>query len=1250
MDEQTLVHRSPTRIAILVPAALLLAGLLLALQAVPAAVAMPAGAAQAGAETAPDGTTEPLTRPVPLLARSMPSITVRGPSPLPGWVAELEASPEVAESRQAATIAVAGSAPAEVSLGAWIDYTFVLTNHADVAATLLVHDILPAEVREDGVACSPDCSRDLEVVSLLINMPTQYGAIPYTETITTVRRINWENLSLPAHSRAVLILSMHVTGQEDGTILENRAYIKYELAGGGGGTALSNSMQTVVQVHVVPGSEVSISSEPTSYFEDYGGSGSVDWGDFDRDGNLDLALGSSSGTLVYRNSHGRLDLFWNSYVYAHDVHWADFGGDNNLELVSIGYDWWAEEVHNHIYYRSPDGSRFTDAGLTALSSDRLLRVLPVDHDGDGDLDLLAVTYRRWTTDGCTVRLYPNVGGEFKTPYRCLYDPYEPRARQTEDLLSVGDYDNDDDQDLLLDVYLQGHPDPTSPCPYQDSLWVLTNDAGVLTATRPITVDTFTNCSWAVDAAWGDYDEDGDLDLAVALPVLTGPASHSVRIYRNDGGAFAPAFAFHYPEPPVAFAFAVDWGDIDLDGDLDLAVAGTGFRVYVNDGGTFDENRFVAPSDYPVDVPALDLALADREGDGDLDVAIANPFGTSPLFTIFAGPLTTAMTPIASWAANSVAWGDADGDGSLDLLFGASATSVDAEIYYNEDGQFSNHSPFPSSGFGPHSVAFGDVNGDGKLDIALGTASGTQLYLAGNRHVPDWSSPPDYASSSLAWADADDDGDLDLLLGNVGPDSLYRNTGGQLGTSPVWSGETVPGGGSGDTPAVAWADVDGDGHLDFATASHGWPVRLYGNKRDGTFEVVWSSDTYSATTSLDWGDYDGDGDRDLAVGAYGQRNLLYENLDGSLGTAPIWRSQELYRTTSLAWGDWDNDGDLDLAVGNDGEPDQVYLNRGSRPGAPQLLWLWASARAGRTTDLAWGDADGDGDLDLAVSGEDGIGYYENSYVRPAHLADDFVSGLVLSNQPSYLSVASPGAAGAAYGYASAERLSGPSHPTVTIHYRLYDADGTRRVQGSDALGDPLAGTQFEYSLDGGGRWLSATPLAGWPAAPTVTSRLGQEGTFVWNALADEAISDNALFRISIVHQNETGQVQRSLTRATSPPFRVRGTTCTWPQNPSIVVDNPAPALGVPVHFVGVVEQGQGVLTFSWDFGDGAMAQWQEGDHAFARNGTYQVRLTVRSEPCPVAKEVIATIQISAGTGVSDLYLPLVVHNRTLGGEE
>jgi hypothetical protein len=114
-------------------------------------------------------------------------------------------------------------------------------------------------------------------------------------------------------------------------------------------------------------------------------------------------------------------------------------------------------------------------------------------------------------------------------------------------------------------------------------------------------------------------------------------------------------------------------------------------------------------------------------------------------------------------------------------------------------------------------------------------------------------------------------------------------------------------------------------------------------------------------------------------------------------------------------------------------------------------------------------------------------------------------------------------------------------------------------------------------------------------------MGTRLTFEWDAQADAAIGDNALFRISITHTNSSGPVQEASSSATSPPFRLEGTSCAWPEGPEISFTPLNPDPGQTAYFEGDIQPGTGSeqVTFSWDFGDGtAPVDGQDVQHTFA----------------------------------------------------
>jgi subtilisin-like proprotein convertase family protein len=512
------------------------------------------------------------------------------------------------------------------------------------------------------------------------------------------------------------------------------------------------------------------------------------------------------------------------------------------------------------------------------------------------------------------------------------------------------------------------------------------------AARAASADPF-NLSWTsiesdatTSVAWGDYDGDGDLDLAVGNGQhyddnCSCYVNEPNRLYRNDNGVLTLAAVWSSAESDNTTSIA--WGDVDGDGDLDLAVGNSGSPnlIYRNDTpAKVLTPTFTLAWTAPLTDTTTSFAWGDVDGDGHLDLVVGNNGQPNRLYRNASPPgavtptLTLAWTAALTDSTSSLAWGDVDGDGDLDLAVG---NIFQPSRVYRNDGGALTASPIYSTTRtdNTRSVAWGDVDGDGDPDLLLGNfQQADRLYrndggiLTANSV---WASAESSATRSVAWGDYDGDGDLDLIVGNSlnQPNRLYRNDGGQLTTSGVWASP------EGDqTLSVAWGDYDNDGDLDLVvgnSGTSGQPNRLYRN--DGgtlTASAVYASNSTDHTSTVAWGDVDGDGDLDLAVGNSGEFNQIYRNDSGPGVITPTftlaWTAPQTNTTTSLAWGDVDGDGDLDLAVGNSGEANQLYLNE-TAPGAvtPTLTLAWSSTETDPTNSLAWGDYDGDGDLDLVV---------------------------------------------------------------------------------------------------------------------------------------------------------------------------------------------------------------------------------------------------------------------------------------------
>ena len=386
------------------------------------------------------------------------------------------------------------------------------------------------------------------------------------------------------------------------------------------------------------------------------------------------------------------------------------------------------------------------------------------------------------------------------------------------------------------------------------------------------------------AAWGDYDNDGDLDILMTGNSSSGSIS---KIYRNDSGVFSHINAGLYS---TAYG-TVSWGDYDNDGDLDILLTGLNIsKILRNDSGVFSDIYARLPR-----TSSGRAAWGDYDNDGDLDLLLAGQLqdGTnddySGIYRNDSGVFTDINAGLIGVRGGSTSWADYDNDGDLDILLSGynwdGTNNYISAIYRNDSGSF--------------------------VDINAGLFGGY--------------------NSSVDWGDYDCDGDLDILLSAYNNTShvskIYRNDNGVF--TDVNAGLTGVSSGS-----VSWGDFDNDGDLD---------ILLSGGNQTGRFSQIYRNDSGLFTDiyaglvgvssgSADWGDYDNDGDLDiLLTGRAGGSNyyntIIYRNnclSSNTLPSSPINLSATL--NGSEATFTWDRSSDIETP--RDGLSYNLYIGTSS----------------------------------------------------------------------------------------------------------------------------------------------------------------------------------------------------------------------------------------------------------------------------------------------------------------------------------
>lgn len=412
-----------------------------------------------------------------------------------------------------------------------------------------------------------------------------------------------------------------------------------------------------------------------------------------------------------------------------------------------------------------------------------------------------------------------------------------------------------------------------------------------------------HCSFAGDLLATEFTIASDLGVWETEPaVASDGVSFAVAYMTDDATPLAEtvllqrvgAGAFTHVEGDVCAAAhlvrGVAWGDgyapADRLPDVFAAVTGAAADLFfVNEGGALVARTTTALTAV---LSAQGAAWADYDNSGGLDLYVTSDAGPNELYKNLNPAVPTFSAVGATFGVNdggngrSVAWGDFDGDGRLDLY--VANKNAANRLYRNNVTSFYDVAAAVgvADAGNTEGVAFVDFDNDRDLDLCVGNAGGAnRLFRYDGDEFTDvaaaWGLADAGSARSVSWADYDDDGDFDLFVSKYAEaNALYRHDAATfvdvapgLGLADVGRGESA-----------CWADIDLDGDLDLFLANYLGTSRLYRNEDHGAaFAEIGAFvglDYDGPSVGAAWGDLDDDGDPDLCLGGYDGLTRIYRN--------------------------------------------------------------------------------------------------------------------------------------------------------------------------------------------------------------------------------------------------------------------------------------------------------------------------------------------------------------------------------------
>jgi hypothetical protein len=423
------------------------------------------------------------------------------------------------------------------------------------------------------------------------------------------------------------------------------------------------------------------------------------------------------------------------------------------------------------------------------------------------------------------------------------------------------------------------------------------------------------------------------------------------------------------------------GDFNHDGRMDVVVGNTLGASTVSVLLGKADGTFSSAVNYAVNANPIGVAVGDFNKDGKLDIVAISGFGSGAGISLLLGNGDGTFQPFTFFSTGgeltSIAVGDVNGDGKLDVVMSDNGSNVVDVVLGNGNGTFQSPTSYPTAS-DPRMVIVADFNGDHKLDLATANSgSGTVSVLIGNGDGT-FQAHVDYATLggclSLAAGDLRHVGKLDIVAGtqSVGEVSVLLSNGD--GTFQPAVNYSVPGG----VDVVAVGDFDGNGKLDVATTSDSVAglVSVLSGNGDGTLQPALTFGAGGFPVGIATADFNGDGKLDVVTANDGYPSgsisvLLSEGVgffagrsDYSISSAGVTGDY-----SGIAAADLNGDGKPDLVLGvTFANQISVLLNKGNGTFLPFTTYALPT----NPDALATGDFNNDGKVDVAVMNFGGTG--------------------------------------------------------------------------------------------------------------------------------------------------------------------------------------------------------------------------------------------------------------------------------------